>query len=346
MKRVTYAAVVAIGLGSFAGLGCEKDTSTATNTGYSGSSSTTSPSTAPAVDVDVDVNKDKMRSAADKTGDAVHNAADKTGDALATAGQKTKEVAKDVGGSLNDAAHRTADATGRAVDRAANRTDSTVDSAQEAGSRTTAAPNGTAAAPDAEGIRDVLAQVTEAAVTKGGLNDIVERFVDADRNRLGKGDLKNSAELDGRIDQFRKDWKAKYNQDFDIKNEEAAFPNATFAIAQGEIGRSGATGATGTDRPDSPAADTNTNDPGRNVATIQVASSHGLGALTVPMVHEAIDKWKINVPESLTADKLKQNLLDHLTAADMPDQWPADVNQAYAQVSHHVLMALLDKPAK
>jgi len=336
MKRVTYAAVVAIGLGSFAGLGCEKDTSTASNSGYSGSSSTTAPSTGPAVDVDVNVNKDKMRSAADRTGDALHNAADKTGDALATAGEKTKEAAKDVGGKLNDAAHRTADATGRGFENA-----------KEAGARITATGNkGTAAAPDAEGIRDVLAQVTQAAVKKGAISDVVERFVDADRNRLGKGELKNSAELDGRIDQFRKDWKAKFNEDFNIKNEEAAFPEQSFSIAQGEIGRDAAAGTTGADSPASPAADTNRNDPGRNVARIQVAAGHNLPAMSIPMVHEAIDKWKIDVPESLTAEKLNQNLLDHLTAADMPDQWPSDVNQAYAQVSHHILMAILDKPAK
>jgi len=209
------------------------------------------------------------------------------------------------------------------------------------------APNGTAAAPDAEGIRDVLAQVTQAAVKKGALKDAVERFVDADRNRLGQGgELKaDHPELDGRIDQFRKDWKAKYNQDFDIKNEEAAFPNSTFAITQGEIGRNAATGNTGADSPASPAADANRNDPGRNVATIQI-SGQGGQSLTVPMIHEAPDRWKIDVPDTLTAEKLKQNVLDHLTAADQPDQWPSDVNQAYAQVSQHILMAVMDKPAK
>src|SRR5207253_2703933 len=45
----------------------------------------------------------------------------------------------------------------------------------------------------AEEIHDVMAQVAEAALTKNGLTDVVERFVDADRNRLGKdqASLKN-----------------------------------------------------------------------------------------------------------------------------------------------------------
>ena len=331
MKRHTFAAAAALALGALAGFGCDKDNSTATNT----STPTTSGTTQPAVEVTV--NKDKVRDTMDRTGDAIHRGAEKTGDALSNAADKTKEVAKDVGGEINDAAHRAADATRRTVDR-------TTDKAQEAGARVTS-PKGTAAAPDAEGIRDVLAQVTEAALTKGGVDDMVERFVDADRNRLGQGDLKNTAELDGRIDQFRKDWKAKYNQDFDIKNEEAAFPDASFAITQGEIGRNDATGATGTDSPASPAADTNRNDPGRNIAVVRVSGDQGAG-MTVPMIHEAPDSWRIDVPDTLTADKLKQNVLDHLTAADNPDQWPSDVNQAYAAVARHVLMAVLDKPAK
>ena len=335
MKRTTtYAAVAALALGSLVGTGCDRDQSTATSTDPS-----RPPATGPAVDVDVDVNKDKMRDMADRTGDAVDRGLDRTGDALSNAADKTKDVAKDVGGKLNDAAHRTADATARGVDNLR-------DNAREAGARINS-PRGTAAAPDAEGIRDVLAQVTEAALTKGGLDDIAERFVDADRNRLGQGGgLDNAADLDARIDQFRKDWQAKYNQEFDIKDEEAAFPEQSFAIAQGEIGKNAATGTTGADRPDSAAADANTNDPGRNIATVQVAAGQGGAALTVPMVHEAPDRWKVNVPDTLTADKLKQNLLAHLNAAGNPAQWPADVNQAYAQVSRHVLMAVLDKPAR
>ena len=46
-----------------------------------------------------------------------------------------------------------------------------------------------------------------------------------DRNRLGqnKDALKADDTLNGRIDQFRKDWKDKYNQDFDIKDEDKVY---------------------------------------------------------------------------------------------------------------------------
>jgi hypothetical protein len=90
--------------------------------------------------------------------------------------------------------------------------------------------------------------------------------------------------------------------------------------------------------------DTNRN-PGRNIASVEVAASHGLPAFTVPMIHELPDSWKIDAPDSLSAQQFHDNLLNHLTKLDEhKDQWPADVNDAYRLVSHHVLMAILNVP--
>ena len=354
MKRLTCA-LAAVAISGLAVVGCDRDDTTTTS-----SNTRTYPatSTAPAVDVDVDINKDKIRDGADRAVDATQRGLQKTGEVLKEAGRDARDAAVAGGQKIDNAVDRAVDRTRENVN-----VDVHTNDAQQAGAR------GTAAAPDAEGIRDVIAQVAEAAVTKGGLDDLVERLVDQDRNRLGQGQLNNLTDLDGRIDQFRKDWQAKYNQDFDISNEEQAFPNSTFAITQGELGRDAA-GAelkvdvdrnadgtrtanvdvdrkSGVDRPDSAAADANRNDPGRNVATIRVQSSQGMPALTVPMIHEAPDRWKIDVPNTLTAEKLKANVLAHLTAVNqMKDQWPADVNQAHAMVAHHVLMALMDQPAQ
>jgi hypothetical protein len=353
MNRWTIG-IAAVALGGMAVVGCDRDDTRTSSTTGSRTTSSATTSTAPAVDVDVDVNKSKLKDMANRTGDAIERGADKTVAVAKEAGRDTKEALQNAGQKIDNAVDRTHDKAN--------------DAAEQANARGTAAPNGTAAAPDAEGIRDVLAQVAEASLTKGGLDDLVERLVDADRNRLGQSLQKDNPDLDGRIDQFRKDWQAKYNQEFDIKNEEQAFPNSMFAITQGEQGRNAAGAAvsvdanrtasgasanvdvknnTGVDRPDSTAADANRNDPGRNVATVRIAASHGLPALTVPLIHEAPDRWRIDVPDTLTADKLKANVLAHLTAADQnKDQWPADVNQAYALVTHHVLMALMDQPVQ
>jgi hypothetical protein len=289
---------------------------------------------------------------------------------------------------------------------------------------------------DSEDIRDVLAQVTEAALTKDGFDDIVERFVDADRNHIGpwvKDKSRNWTTLNGRIAQFQNDWKAKYGQDFDMKHAVVfgeGFKN--FSIAQGEIvdpvllsnwpvpqsnvggnlNRDGTrtdvkvdtkvdvkndgkidglnregkvdvkndgkidgldkaadkTGAAidkagdklaqGADKageglqelgkPSDKPKDRNL-DKGRNVAIVNFPASHGAQPLTVSMIHELPDNWKIDVPDNVARDpnQLYNHLLTHLTALnEMKDKWPDDVNEGYRMVSHHVLMAVYGIPHK
>src|SRR5512138_2924328 len=74
-------------------------------------------------------------------------------------------------GRMQNAGDR-ANQAGRDLDRDMNRTDRSVDRTNNG----ILAPGGTAEAPDAEGIRDVLAQVAQASVTEDGFDDLVERF--------------------------------------------------------------------------------------------------------------------------------------------------------------------------
>ena len=79
--------------------------------------------------------------------------------------------------------------------------------------------NPNAAAPDADNIRKAVVEITEDAVTKGDFHKLTKNLVEADYDRLkGFKPADNFATLDGRIDQFRKDWKAKYNEDFGFKS--------------------------------------------------------------------------------------------------------------------------------
>jgi hypothetical protein len=197
----------------------------------------------------------------------------------------------------------------------------------------------------------LLGQVTNAALTKGGFNEVIERFNDADRNRLGSyAHDKNNKDkfdiLDGRIAQFQKDWKAKYNENFKIHKDDVVFGNSMFTVAQGEIGKDAQLAGQSIPAPDQskPVTGGDRNlEKGRNIAYVTVAASHGLPELKVPLIHELPDMWKIDVPDSVTGQKLYDNLLKHLTMAnEHKDQWSADVNDAYRMVSHHVLMAILD----
>jgi len=200
-------------------------------------------------------------------------------------------------------------------------------------------------------IYTLLGQVTNAALTKGGFNDLVERFNDADRNRIGpwikdKNNMEKLDILDGRIAQFQKDWKAKYNENFKIHKDDLVFGNSMFTVAQGEIGKDAVLAGERLPAADSskPVTGGDRNlEKGRNVAYVTVAASHGLPELKVPLIHELPDVWKIDVPDSVDGKKLYDNLLNHLTMVnEQKDQWPSDVNDAYRMVSHHVLMAILD----
>jgi len=133
-----------------------------------------------------------------------------------------------------NAAQRTEDK----VENAANETGAAIKQAGQKLTGSTTNP-ADAMAPDADDIRKTIATASEASLTKGGFDDLVERFSDADRNRLGKemksDTFKNDTTLDGRIAQFQKDWKAKYNQDFNIKDRNAIFDPSFAMIRQGEL---------------------------------------------------------------------------------------------------------------
>jgi hypothetical protein len=292
---------------------------------------------------------------------------------------------------LNSAADRAADKTNRAADKTGTALDKTADEAADkthdaARGASDSSPAGaldqssrdTAQAPDAEGIRDVLASTTEAAL-KGQFSDVVERFADADRDRLGKAmPTKDQLKpLDQLTEQFRNDWKAKYNQEFDIEKEELVF-NPSVRIIEGKVTGEARTASersevvteekapgTSDDRSKlEKAADKTgevvketaekTADVAREAAdkvrgksdktaTVIIPASHGLPQVSVPLVRELPEKWRIDVPDSLNADTLRSNLEKHLKMAqDDKANWPADANEGYLAVAHHILLGIFE----
>jgi len=171
-------------------------------------------------------------------------------------------------------------------------------------------------AADLTKIYGVLGDAVKGSFKKGAIGDVVERFDKADRDRLGK--VTSSADLDGRIDQLNKDYKAKYNADFDI-DDSKTFENWVKVQKTGQ-----------------------TSD--KTMANVMVPASHGAPAVTIPVVKDAV-AWKIDLNDSVSADQLKKALLDHLTEADnMKDQWPADKLEAQRALSHHVFEAIANMP--
>jgi hypothetical protein len=70
--------------------------------------------------------------------------------------------------------------------------------------------------------------------------------------------------------------------------------------------------------------------------------------LTIPVIKQGILRdWYIDLPSSVTGQKLHDNLSKELTAVkDSQAQWPSDENAAYRVVTIHVLAAIMDMPAK
>jgi hypothetical protein len=232
--------------------------------------------------------------------------------------------------------------------------------------------------PSAKEVRQTVSEATSAAV-QGKFSDMEKRFAKADRDRLGD-EFKDNQSLRDRWTQFNNDWKNKYNQDFDSSNIAKALDDSSVQIFQGQyMGRARTAGermnpdntrtGTGTDvnKPDSQNAENragennsgafsrdNTakgDDAGlhamstdKDTATIFFASSHSIGPAWAVLRNEGGigNNWKIDVPD-VTPQSLSDSLTQHvIMVQDQKTSWPADVNDAYRMVTHHVLTALAD----
>lgn len=233
--------------------------------------------------------------------------------------------------------------------------------------------------PDIANIREVLGECTDQAFTKGGLDDLIERFTQSDRDRLNQFIEQDEArfeQLNGRIAQIQKAWKDKYNQDFDL-NDEVVFGDQyqNLVIVQGEVvnpalltnwpvtptseqmqpGQEGqqrdlkVQGQVGDMQVQGQANVGQGNiqgqggvniEKGKSVAIVTLPSSHNLPELNLSLIEGGMNTWKLDVPDTLTGQQLYDQLLNHLTVfGDMSNQWPADVNEAYRMAAHHVFMA-------
>jgi hypothetical protein len=266
----------------------------------------------------------KVDRAVDNASNKVDRAADKVGDTARDATNKTKD-------KIGDIDVKTEKSVGQTADLPAGIQKATKD--------------------DSEDIRQALADTSEAVLSKS-LHKVRNKLVDADRNRLK--DLKDDdATLAGRIEQIRKDWKAKYGKDFDIEHKIAFGPDFKgFVIVQGEIAnpallsnwpvdnskaKSGAgaslkVGETkveaqvsgGGANATATGARDETNKPGnkpgdrnlekgRNVAIVTFPAEAGMPEVTASLIHELPDQWRFDIPDTIDSMKFYQNLLAHMT---------------------------------
>jgi hypothetical protein len=111
------------------------------------------------------------------------------------------------------------------------------------------------------------------------------------------------------------------------------------AAASG-AGASGTAGASATASPADQAI-TAASSAGQS-ASVTIPASHEMPETRLNIVKEG-SSWKIDVPDSVDAQKLSQNLQTQLSqCTSMKEKWPADANEAARAISHSVFVALAE----
>jgi len=151
-------------------------------------------------------------------------------------GKKVDRAVDNASNKVDRTTDKVGDATRDATNKANNKIGDIDVKSEKSPGQTGDLPAGIqkATKDDSEDIRAALADLSEAVMSKS-FHSVRNKLVDADRNRLK--DLKDDdATFAGRIEQIRKDWKAKYGKDFDIEHKIAFGQDyKNFTIVQGEI---------------------------------------------------------------------------------------------------------------
>jgi hypothetical protein len=224
-------------------------------------------------------------------------------------------------------------------------------------------PPGTAAVnePKKDNMTESLAEATAAVVKDGQFENLVDHFVDQDRNRMSnKGGDTNYDDIKQLAADLQKDFKDKYGKDFDIQDDDVKAKVFSSARAvEGEISDPVALMKTWPADP-SPATAGNqaqtagktlragseqTTDEaniekGREVGIVRLPGSGNTPTLDVSMIDEA-GGWKIDVPNNRSAEQIHQDVAAQLKQLrDQKDQWPDDATEAYKTFTSHVLMGV------
>ena len=222
-----------------------------------------------------------------------------------TVGERVDRGLDKTGDVLDRAADRTGDVVAPAVDDAADR-------ARKAGASIKEGAKDLAA--DLSGdVYDLIGDVTEDAVTRNELDDLVENFAAADVKRIGEVREDAFPQLNAEIDAFRQKWQSKYGKDFDIEDDRAVF---NFVTVQGDA-----------------------ND--QNRATVTFPARAGMPQVTVPVVREK-GGWRIDVPDTVTAQQLADDLISGLKPINAGTQpLPDDVIEAYRSSAQGTMAAVM-----
>jgi hypothetical protein len=196
--------------------------------------------------------------------------------------------------------------------------------------------------------RVLLAKAVNDGLTEGRFMNLVENLAKSDRERVGDFKHPKMEDLNKAIAQFRMDFKAKYNQDFEIRPEHFRDAivyagrdkdSATVALPALHFDRAAESSKVATPLDEKVA--------GKKLEDkkLAVGEPKGGSSLTVNLQNEgtARGSWRINIPNEITGEQLKGNLIKHIQMLDdQKAMWPADAVEAYHAAAYHVLQAMYD----
>lgn len=220
-----------------------------------------------------------------------------------------------------------------------------------------------------EAVRNVLKTATDA-VLAGNTNKLVEQLSHPDRERLQAETPIDLNPLTQATGVLKKTFNEAYGLTSDLTDQDLAATNMTITV--GEIADPNAL----TNWPVDPIAGTKitagSTEPsvsrgpvgtiwrgaarsasglvnkkymaeGRDVAVVVLPPAAGIPELTVSMTHEAVDFWKIDIPDNMSLATLQRNLSEQIDKfSKEAKSWPPDQNETERLLARRVLIALYD----
>ena len=173
-------------------------------------------------------------------------------------------------------------------------------------------------------VRKVIAELTTAALTPRGMDKLVALFPDARQKQIeqSKSFSQNYGDpLDSQIKAICKTWNEKYGHELASFKGADAIGSDFFPITMHNAG----------------------NPAQLSAAIVTVNGPKNRTGFEAKFLCESGSHWKIDVPASMTAQTLRDNLTSQLTAFEKQSgQWPSEQYDAYRLLTRHVMMAVLD----
>ncbi len=184
----------------------------------------------------------------------------------------------------------------------------------------------------AAAVQSRVANITDNAASRNGYGALVGSFDKKTRDRLGLEQTANLDQLNARIDQFRKDFKDKYNEDFNLKPATLAglpvYRGADDDHATIQLASLPALNAKADVRLDK--------DQGARPASSMA------GQISLINEHTLMSNgWRIMIPENISGQQLRDALGSKLASiSNDKTAWPSNVHDAYGAMAGQILQTL------